>query len=153
MVKLTLADAPEFELSTVDIDRPGSHFAVDTVGIIAAQNPTAELVYLMGGDSLPIAHLARSGRFCLPAIPSGYYVVRAMPSISPASKRSCRDSRPRSASWRSACFDIAAHDIREASPQAGLSAIICLRGYLNIFPNLACIHPNSAIVNISEAGG
>ncbi len=39
MVKLALADAPEFELSTVDIDRPGPHFAVDTVRIIAAQNP------------------------------------------------------------------------------------------------------------------
>jgi len=52
MVKLALADTPEFELSMVDIDRPSPHFAVDTVKIIAAQNPDAELVYLMGGDSL-----------------------------------------------------------------------------------------------------
>ena len=52
MVKLALADAPEFELSSVDLDRPGPHYAVDTVKIIAAQNPEASLVYLLGGDSL-----------------------------------------------------------------------------------------------------
>lgn len=52
MVKLALADAPEFEISTIDIDRPGPHYAVDTVKILADQNPGADLVYLMGGDSL-----------------------------------------------------------------------------------------------------
>jgi nicotinate-nucleotide adenylyltransferase len=52
MVRLALADAPEFELSAVDMDRPGPHYAVDTVKIIAVQNPNAKLVYLMGGDSL-----------------------------------------------------------------------------------------------------
>lgn len=52
MVRLALADAPEFELSTVDMDRQGPHFALDTVRIISNQNPGAKLVYLMGGDSL-----------------------------------------------------------------------------------------------------
>ena len=52
MVRLALADAPKFELSTVDIDRPGPHYALDTVKIIAGQNPEANLVYLIGGDSL-----------------------------------------------------------------------------------------------------
>ncbi len=52
MVRLALADAPEFELSTVEMDRPGPHYALDTVKIIADQNPGANLVYLMGGDSL-----------------------------------------------------------------------------------------------------
>ena len=52
MVKLSLADSPEFELSTVEMDRPGPHYALDTVKIIADQNPEADLVYLMGGDSL-----------------------------------------------------------------------------------------------------
>jgi nicotinate-nucleotide adenylyltransferase len=52
MLSLALADAPEFELSTVDMDRPGPHYAVDTVKIIAGQNPGANLIYLMGGDSL-----------------------------------------------------------------------------------------------------
>jgi nicotinate-nucleotide adenylyltransferase len=52
MLKLALIEAPEFELSTVDIDRPGPLYAVDTVKILAAQNQGAEMVYLMGGDSL-----------------------------------------------------------------------------------------------------
>jgi nicotinate-nucleotide adenylyltransferase len=60
MIRLALADAPEFELSTVEMDRPGPHYALDTVKIIADQNPGANLVYLMGGDSLrdlPLWHL------------------------------------------------------------------------------------------------
>jgi nicotinate-nucleotide adenylyltransferase len=52
MVKLAISDDPHFELSTVDMDRPGPHLALDTVKIIAKQNPAADLVYLMGGDSL-----------------------------------------------------------------------------------------------------
>jgi nicotinate-nucleotide adenylyltransferase len=52
MVRLALHDAPEFGLSTVDIDRPGPHYSVDTVRILARQNPAAQLTYLMGGDSL-----------------------------------------------------------------------------------------------------
>jgi len=52
MVALAISDNPRFELSTVEIDRPGPHFALDTVKIISEQNPHADLVYLMGGDSL-----------------------------------------------------------------------------------------------------
>jgi nicotinate-nucleotide adenylyltransferase len=52
MVRLALVDAPEFELSTVDMDRPGPHYALDTIKIVADQNPGANLIYLMGGDSL-----------------------------------------------------------------------------------------------------
>ncbi|MGA2488809.1 MAG: nicotinate-nucleotide adenylyltransferase [Anaerolineales bacterium] len=52
MVKLAIAGDPQFELSTVDMDRRGPHYAVDTVKIIAAQNPGANMIYLMGGDSL-----------------------------------------------------------------------------------------------------
>jgi len=52
MVKLAIAEERRFELSTVEIDRPGPHYALDTVKIISKQNPAADLVYLMGGDSL-----------------------------------------------------------------------------------------------------
>jgi nicotinate-nucleotide adenylyltransferase len=52
MLKLAIADDPSFELSVVEMDRPGPHYALDTVKILADQNPGAELVYLMGGDSL-----------------------------------------------------------------------------------------------------
>lgn len=60
MVKLAIKADPQFELSTVDIDRPPPLYAVDTVRILASQNPGAKLVYLMGGDTLhdlPLWHL------------------------------------------------------------------------------------------------
>jgi nicotinate-nucleotide adenylyltransferase len=52
MIRLAIDHNPQFELSRVDMDRPGPHFALDTVKIIAEQNPGANLIYLMGGDSL-----------------------------------------------------------------------------------------------------
>ncbi len=52
MVRLELAPEPAFELSRVDLDRPGPHFTLDTLQILAAQNPGAELILLIGGDSL-----------------------------------------------------------------------------------------------------
>jgi nicotinate-nucleotide adenylyltransferase len=41
-----------FELSTVDIDRPGPHYTADTMQILQDQYPDDTLIYLMGGDSL-----------------------------------------------------------------------------------------------------
>lgn len=52
MVRLAISNNSRFELSTVEIDRPGPHFALDTIQIIAKQNPSSNLVYIMGGDSL-----------------------------------------------------------------------------------------------------
>jgi nicotinate-nucleotide adenylyltransferase len=43
---------PDFELSRVDLDRKPPHYAVDTVELLHKAYPSAELVYLMGGDSL-----------------------------------------------------------------------------------------------------
>ena len=52
MVNLAIADNPSFELSRVELDRPGPHYTLDTVRIIAQQNPAAEIVPIIGGDSL-----------------------------------------------------------------------------------------------------
>jgi nicotinate-nucleotide adenylyltransferase len=52
MVRLAIDADTQFELSSVEIDRPGPQYVVDTVKIIAEQNPGANLIYLMGGDSL-----------------------------------------------------------------------------------------------------
>jgi nicotinate-nucleotide adenylyltransferase len=52
MVQLAISDNPRFELSTVEIDRSGPQYALDTLKITAAHNPSADLVYIMGGDSL-----------------------------------------------------------------------------------------------------
>jgi nicotinate-nucleotide adenylyltransferase len=43
---------PDFELSRVDLVRQPPHYAVDTVRLLRVTYPAAELVYLMGGDSL-----------------------------------------------------------------------------------------------------
>jgi nicotinate-nucleotide adenylyltransferase len=52
LVRAAIRDDASFELSTVDIDRPGPHFSVDTVRLIRKEFPNDVLVYLMGGDSL-----------------------------------------------------------------------------------------------------
>ncbi len=52
MVQAAIADEPVFVLSRVEIDRPGPHYALDTVRLLKAQHPNATLVYLIGGDSL-----------------------------------------------------------------------------------------------------
>jgi nicotinate-nucleotide adenylyltransferase len=52
MVRLAIAEDPGFEISGVDLERPGPHYAIDTLHLLASQYPGAGLVYLMGGDSL-----------------------------------------------------------------------------------------------------
>jgi len=52
MVTLAIANDPQFEISSVELTRHGPHYALDTVLILAGQNPGVNLVYLMGGDSL-----------------------------------------------------------------------------------------------------
>ncbi|MBI4731881.1 MAG: nicotinate (nicotinamide) nucleotide adenylyltransferase [Chloroflexi bacterium] len=51
MVNLAI-QGTSFELSRVELDRPAPHYALDTVKIMAEQNPGADLIYLMGSDSL-----------------------------------------------------------------------------------------------------
>ncbi len=52
MLKLALQDEPAFELSTVEIERDGPHYTLDTLRLLAEQNPGADLILLLGGDSL-----------------------------------------------------------------------------------------------------
>lgn len=52
MVEAAIRHDPAFELSSVEIDRPGPHYALDTVNLLAEKYPRSELVYLIGGDSL-----------------------------------------------------------------------------------------------------
>jgi len=52
MVKLAIEDNPFFELSDVELDRPGPQYTVDTIKLVAEQNPNAEIVPVIGGDSL-----------------------------------------------------------------------------------------------------
>ena len=52
MVRLAIQDNPDFELSRLELDRPGPHYTLDTIHLIAAQYPDAEIVPIIGGDSL-----------------------------------------------------------------------------------------------------
>lgn len=52
MLRLAIEDNPRFELSSVDIDRPGPHYSVDTVRILQTKYPEAELIFIIGADSL-----------------------------------------------------------------------------------------------------
>lgn len=57
MVQAAIAHEARFEFSRVELDRPGPHYAVDTVCLLQEQFPGAALVYLLGGDSLRDLHL------------------------------------------------------------------------------------------------
>ena len=52
MLNLALADNPCFELSRLELDRPGPHYTLDTIKLVAEQNPDAEIIPVIGGDSL-----------------------------------------------------------------------------------------------------
>jgi nicotinate-nucleotide adenylyltransferase len=52
MVRLALRGEAAFELSTVDMDRPGPHYTLDTIRLLSAQYPGDDMVLLIGGDSL-----------------------------------------------------------------------------------------------------
>lgn len=52
MLQGMLADNPTFEISRLEIDRPGPHYAIDSVRLLAEQEPSAEIILLIGGDSL-----------------------------------------------------------------------------------------------------
>src|SRR4030042_7151163 len=53
MVKLAIADNPHFELSTVEIGRPGPSLSVETVAILQQQlGAEARLFFLVGWASL-----------------------------------------------------------------------------------------------------
>ena len=52
MVATAIRGNQAFEVSRADVDRPPPHYAVDTLRHLAAHQPGARFVYLMGEDSL-----------------------------------------------------------------------------------------------------
>ena len=56
MVKASIAENERFELSRVEMDRQPPHYSVDTLSILAERDPSAELIYLVGSDSLIDLH-------------------------------------------------------------------------------------------------
>jgi nicotinate-nucleotide adenylyltransferase len=52
MVELAIAGHTAFAASTIELDRPGPSYSVDTLTELANQNPGDELFFLIGSDSL-----------------------------------------------------------------------------------------------------
>lgn len=53
MLELAIQDNPHFEISRVDLDRPGPHYTADMLELLAqAWGPQVELWFIMGIDSL-----------------------------------------------------------------------------------------------------
>ncbi len=52
LVYAAIADNPAFVLSTVEMERPGPHYTVDTLRLLRRRYPQHTLVFLMGADSL-----------------------------------------------------------------------------------------------------
>lgn len=52
LVEKAIHGNPAFLLSRIDIDRPGPHYAIDTMKLLQQEYPDSQLFYLMGGDSL-----------------------------------------------------------------------------------------------------
>lgn len=52
MVELAIASYPRFELSRIDLDRPGPHYTVDLLAIVQQKYPAAALWFILGEDSL-----------------------------------------------------------------------------------------------------
>ncbi|MBX3444044.1 MAG: nicotinate-nucleotide adenylyltransferase [Planctomyces sp.] len=52
MLELAIAGLPQFRVSTLELDRPGPHYTVETLSNLRRSRPDDELFLLMGGDSV-----------------------------------------------------------------------------------------------------
>ena len=52
MIKIAINDFPDFEMSTIELKRPGISYTVDTIRAMIAEFPFAEIYYIMGEDNL-----------------------------------------------------------------------------------------------------
>lgn len=51
MLQEMIAHNPHFELSRLEVDRPAPHYTIDSIRMLADQEPDAEIILLIGGDS------------------------------------------------------------------------------------------------------
>jgi nicotinate-nucleotide adenylyltransferase len=52
MTKLAVSYFPDFQVSTVDVDRQGDTYTVDTLSDLKSQHPDAHFFFITGADSL-----------------------------------------------------------------------------------------------------
>lgn len=81
MLELALAGNEQLRPSPIEIERGGVSYTVETLAAVAAQEPTAQLFFLMGADSLTeLATWREPQRICELALP---VVVRRAGSPAP----------------------------------------------------------------------
>lgn len=70
MLELATRERPEFEVSTIEIDRGGVSYTIDTLRELRNREPAAELFFLMGADSLAdLPHWREPAEICRLATP------------------------------------------------------------------------------------
>ena len=70
MLELAIAGHPDFAVSTIELDRGGVSYTVETLSAAAKQEPDAKLFFLMGADSLnDLPSWREPQRICELAIP------------------------------------------------------------------------------------
>jgi nicotinate-nucleotide adenylyltransferase len=120
MTQLAIAGEAGFELSRVDLDRPGPHYTADMLALMRAAYPDDELHLLIGSDSLrdlltwrDPARVIAQARLAVMRRPEAEPDMRALESALPGigSRVDWVD-----APW----LDVSAHDIRRRV-RAGLS--------------------------------
>lgn len=52
MTRLALTDNPAFRLSSMEIDRPGLSYAIDTIELLQQEYGAAKLYFIMGADAI-----------------------------------------------------------------------------------------------------
>jgi len=52
MLKLAIAGEPGIKLSRIEMERPGPHYTADTLRLLGEEYPSADLILIIGEDSL-----------------------------------------------------------------------------------------------------
>lgn len=68
MVQLATADHPHFEVSTIELERPGPGYTIDTI-LELKQRSSDEFLLIVGGDSLADFHTWRDPLHILAEVP------------------------------------------------------------------------------------
>lgn len=57
MLELAAEGDPALEVCTIELERSGVSYAVDTVGSLCRRNPDTDIYFIIGADTLPELHL------------------------------------------------------------------------------------------------
>ncbi len=117
MLRLAIGGHDALQVSTIEADRGGVSYTVDTLEAIHQQLPDAELFFLMGADSLEdLPHWREPARICQLAVP---VVVRRPGSPTPSLSVLAELVDPQRLDYFQQCqvtmplMDLASTDIRQ----------------------------------------